>query len=88
MVKRVKRKLILIPVLLLITLMLNSCTTLGPLYQKDTVPDNMGMAYIYRPKKIVGCAVKYKVRVGDTPITTLYNGGYYPYFSKPGEVEF
>ncbi len=87
--KKVKKKLVLVSILLFISLMLNSCTTLGPLYQKvDTVPDDKGLVYIYRPKKLVGGGVKYKVKVGDTPITILHNGGYYPYFSEPGEVEF
>ncbi len=87
--KKVKKKLVLVSILYFISLMLNSCTTLGPLYQKvDTVPDDKGLVYIYRPKKLVGGGVKYKVKVGDTPITILHNGGYYPYFSEPGEVEF
>ena len=28
------------------------------------------------------------MKVGEIPVTTLYNGGYYLYFPKPGEVEF
>lgn len=29
-----------------------------------------------------------RTRPGETVITTLRNGGYYPYFSAPGEKEF
>jgi hypothetical protein len=36
----------------------------------------------------MGGGVSYDVKTGDTVITTLYNGGYYPYFSAPGEKEF
>ncbi len=47
----------------------------------------MGLVYIYRPSSFVGGGVSYDVKVGETVITTLYSGGYYPYFAKPGELE-
>jgi hypothetical protein len=84
------KKIALFAVLLVGILFLHSCApTLGPVYQKmDTIPENQGLVVIYRPGGFVGAAVSYDIRVGETPIFTLYNGGYYPYFSKPGEVEF
>mgnify|MGYP001592743864 FL=1 len=86
--KKCLRKLIITSTLLAAALMLNSCASLGPIYQKvDTIPDGTGLVYIYRSSSIVGCGVSYDVKVGETPVTTLYNGGYYPYFPKPGEVE-
>ncbi len=64
------------------------CATLGPIYQKtDKIQEGMGLVYIYRPSGFTGGGVSYNVKVGDTVITTLYNGGYYPYFAKPGELE-
>jgi ethanolamine utilization microcompartment shell protein EutL len=47
-----------------------------------------GLVYVYRPSSFIGGGVSYDVKVGETPITTLYNGGYFPYFSSPGEIEF
>jgi len=68
--------------------LLPSCAT-GPAFKKiETIPDNMGLVYIYRPGKMMGAAVSYKVRANGVVITTLTPGGYYPYITKPGEVEF
>lgn len=69
-------------------LLIAGCATLGPIYQKtDQIPDGVGLVYIYRPNSFVGGGVSYDVRVGNTVITTLYKGGYFPYFAKPGELE-
>lgn len=82
------RKVVVAVSLLLLTL-LSGCASLGPVYQKvDVVPPNKGLVYIYRPSSFVGGGVSYDVKVGEAPVATLYNGGYYPYFSNPGEVEF
>lgn len=68
--------------------LISGCATLGPTFQKiDKTPEGMGLVYIYRPSSFIGAAVSYDVKVGETVITTLYNGGYYPYFAKPGELE-
>jgi hypothetical protein len=87
MMIRFKGTIVLI--LLACLLMLGGCAGLGPVYQKvETIPEGLGLVYLYRPGSFVGSGVVYDVKVGDTVITTLYPGGYYPYFSKPGEVEF
>jgi hypothetical protein len=63
------------------------CATLGPAYQKvGHIPADMAIVYIYRPGGI-GAAVTYDVKVGETVITSLSSGGYYPYLAKPGELE-
>lgn len=89
-VRKNETKIIIIAALFACMLFLNGCgPTLGQIYQKaDTVPENMGMVYIYRPSSFVGGGISYDVKVAETPVVTLYNGGYYPYLSKPGEVEF
>jgi hypothetical protein len=75
--------------LLLGLLLVGGCASLGPAYQKvGTVPDGKGVVYVYRPSSIIGGAVAYDVKVGETVVTTLHNGGYYPYVATPGEVEF
>jgi hypothetical protein len=87
-VKSLIRNAIVVGSLLLLTL-LSGCANLGPVYTKvDMVPPNKGLVYIYRPGSFVGGGISYDVKVGDAPVTTLYNGGYFPYFSNPGEVEF
>lgn len=85
-----KRSLVLsILLLLLIGLfLLSSCAT-GPAFKKvETIPENMGLVYIYRPGKAMGAAVSYQVKANGVPIIRLNPGGYYAYLAKPGEIEF
>ncbi|WP_225072842.1 DUF2846 domain-containing protein [Desulfuromonas sp. CSMB_57] len=81
------RKAVVVLTLLALAL-LAGCANLGHVYQEELVPQNKGVVYIYRPSRFIGGGVSYDVKVGETPVTTLYNGGYFPYFSDPGEVEF
>lgn len=75
--------------LLCLFLLATGCASLGPVYSKvDKIPDNAGLVYLYRPSSFLGGGVAYDVKTGGTVITTLHNGGYYPYFSAPGEQEF
>lgn len=81
-------RLIGITILLGVSLLCFSCASLGPVYQKiDSIPEGVGLVYIYRPFNLIGSGVVYDVKVGETAVTTLSIGGYYPYFAKPGEVE-
>ena len=75
--------------MLFVALLIPACApTLGPKYVKpDKVQDNLGVVYIYRPTRFVGGGVSYDVKANGKTITTLYNGGYYPYFANPGELE-
>ena len=74
--------------LLVGVLLIAGCASLGAKFQTvETVPDGMGLIYIYREKQFIGGGVSYDVKVGETVITTLHNGGYVPYIVKPGEVE-
>lgn len=69
---------------------LSSCApTLGPAFQKvGMIPENVGLVYIYRPPDFFGAGISYDVKANGVNATTLYNGGYYPYFAKQGDVEF
>jgi hypothetical protein len=70
-------------------LMTGCITTLGPVYSKvDKIPDNVGLVYFYRPSALYQGGFSYDVKTGETVITSLKNGGYFPYFSPPGEIEF
>jgi len=80
---------VILSVLLVSILALSSCATLGPAYQKvEKIPKDMGLVYIYRPRHFGGGGLTYDVKVGEDVIVSLYNGGYYPYFAKPGATEF
>jgi len=82
-----KRSLVLL--LLLIGLFLLSSCASGPAFKKvETIPENMGLVYIYRPGKAMGAAVSYQVKANGVPIIRLNPGGYYAYLAKPGEIEF
>lgn len=85
---KIKRRLLNIALLFVSALLLASCAT-GQAFRKvDNMPDGMGVVYIYRPASFVGAAVSPEVEANGVPIIKLINGGYYPYFSKAGEVEF
>lgn len=82
---------ILIVSFIIFILGISGCATLGPVYQKvDQVPENSGVVYIYRPSGFVGGGVAPTLYTdkGKTPIVKIYPGGYFPYFAKPGEVDF
>lgn len=69
--------------------LLTGCASLGPKFSAvEEIKEDKGLIYIYRPNSFCGAGVSYDVKVGEEPITTLYNGGYFPYFSNTGEVEF
>jgi Protein of unknown function (DUF2846) len=79
---------LIITLLLLGLLLLSSCAS-GPKFTKvDTIPEDKGVVYIYRPTSPVGMAVVYQVIANSSVIMPLQNGGYYAYFAKPGENEF
>lgn len=83
------RRLIITVMLIWAVLLVSGCATLGPQYSKvEQVPVDRGLVYIYRPASFVGGGVSYDVHANQDVVTTLYNGGYYPYLSKPGEMEF
>jgi hypothetical protein len=70
---------------------LTGCATLGPVYQKvENIPENSSVVYIYRPSGFVGGGVAPNLYTdkGKTYLVKIYPGGYFPYFAKPGEVDF
>lgn len=85
---RNKTSFVSVIIILGVALLLSGCASLGPVYQKpDRIPEDKGLVYLYRSSSFVGGGVSYDIKVGEIVITTLYNGGYYPYFAAPGEVE-
>ncbi len=73
-------------------IIISGCASLGPVFQKvDKMPSNCGLIYVYRPWQFVGGGIDYdliKIKQpfeadilweDDAFVTTLYNGGYYPF---------
>ena len=64
------------------------CASLGKPYEPvASIASDKAVVYIYRPSSFVGAAVSYTVNAGTTPVVKLYNGGYFPYVTGPGELE-
>lgn len=64
------------------------CASLGkPFEPVASASSDQSVIYIYRPSSFVGGGVSYTIYSGNKAITKLYNGGYYPYVAKLGEVE-
>lgn len=66
------------------------CLTSGcaPRFQMVEPVDDMGLVYIYRPKKFFQGGLNYTVNANGFKIDTLFNGGYFTYFAKPGRIQF
>ncbi|MBN1356027.1 DUF2846 domain-containing protein [bacterium] len=54
----------------------------------EQIPPQKALVYIYRPSKYMGSALDYYVFANRLPIVKLENGGYYPYYTSPGKLEF
>lgn len=72
--------------LLFFIVMLSACSHLGQKFDTVQSPsDEEALIYYYRPNNFFGSGVYYDIRENKDTITTLYNGGYYPHFTTPGE---
>ncbi len=49
---------------------------------------DQALIYFYRPNKVFGSIVYYTVKEDNKPITVLYNGSYYPYYTTEGKKNF
>jgi len=72
--------------------LISGCSATGPVYKKvDTIPEGQALVYIYRPGKFMGGGVVFDVHSGniedETEIVELRSGGYFPYFTQPGELQ-
>ena len=76
----------------LLTFLFIGCAINGPVYQKvNKIPENSGVVYIYRPSHFrpgEGLAPNLYRSKGTKYLTKIYNGGYFPYFVEPGEIDF
>lgn len=74
---------------ILLLLFLSGCAAKGPAFtQIDNLSVDKGLVYIYRVPSIKGAAISYDIHANKNPIFTLKNGGYFPYQTNPGEIEF
>jgi len=65
------------------------CATSGPAFQAvSEIPQDKALVYIYRPSGFIGAGVRYHVAARGDSIVYLEPGGYFPYLTEPGEIEF
>ena len=86
----IRAKIVLVLIMLGFLVNVSGCgPSLGPAFSRiETVPEKEGLVYIYRPAKFFGGGVYYDIRANGNVINTFYQGGYYPYYANPGEIEF
>lgn len=73
-------------VLLSFCLLLSACGNLGHKFDGLQTPGaDEALIYYYRPSKFIGGGVYYDVEENHKTVTTLYNGGYYPHLTVPGD---
>jgi hypothetical protein len=74
---------------ILISTLIVGCGASGPAFKPVAdLPADKGVVYIYRESSFVGSGVFGTVTANNIPITKVFNGGYFPYISKPGTVHF
>jgi len=74
--------------LFVVVIAVENCASLGPVYQKpEKVASDKALIIVYRPAAYVGWASSYDVTSNGAVITTLKNGGYFPFYTKPGKVK-
>jgi hypothetical protein len=72
--------------LVLLWLCLAACSS--PHFRKAEIPSNMGLVYIYRPKKFLNGGMAYPVNANGYKIDTLMDGGYITYAARAGRTQF
>lgn len=66
--------------------LLGACGNLGHKFDGLQTPAaDETLIYYYRSGKFIGSGVYYDVEENKDVVTTLYNGGYYPHHTTPGE---
>lgn len=64
---------------------LTACGSLGHKFDGLQTPnENEAIIYYYRPSRFLGCGVYYDIKENGKKVTTLYDGGYYPYRTTAG----
>jgi hypothetical protein len=88
--QRITKRLLSIALFFIAILLLVSCATGRKFQMADKIPEGMGLVYLYWPgHRIIGPGeMSPHIDANGVGIVRLFKGGYYHYFSKPGEVEF
>ena len=68
-----------------VSILLSGCAS-GPKFSglEEPQPDESIIYYLREPS-IAGATVFYTIYENGEPVTRLYNGGYYPHHTNPGE---
>lgn len=74
---------------LAVAILLDGCSASGPIFKPiEPIPAEKGVVYIYRESSFVGGGVFGTVKANSAPVTSIKNGGYFPYIASPGKVHF
>ncbi len=67
----------------------SGCTTLGPSFTKESIPNDKAVVYVYRSKKSSSGGIKnYVVHANGRKAGNLYSNSYFSYIARPGLTEF
>jgi hypothetical protein len=77
---------ILLAVIMVCTI--TACAATGEVFVKSTPTSGNGLIYVYRPWRILGSGNAWYLSVNGVRMTTVTNGGYFPFDLKPDNVTF
>ncbi|WP_045225046.1 DUF2846 domain-containing protein [Methyloterricola oryzae] len=67
----------------------SGCSTAAPHFKPaEAIPPGKGVVYIYRQPRIAGSGVVGTITANKVAIVRIRSGGYFPYISEPGRVNF
>lgn len=76
-------------VLILLATVIAGCSAPGPQFKRvEAIPPGKGVVYIYRQPRIAGSGVVGTISANTVPVVRIRSGGYFPYISEPGRVNF
>ncbi len=67
----------------------SGCSAPAPHFKPaEAIPAGKGVVYIYRQPRIAGSGVVGTITANTVPIVRIRSGGYFPFISAPGRVNF
>jgi hypothetical protein len=73
---------------LLIVCTLAGCGATGKIYVPVEPEADTALIYIYRPDRFLGSGNVWYLRTNEAQVTAVRNGGWFAFYSKPGDVTF
>ena len=73
---------------LLIACTIASCSATGKAFVPMELEANKALIYIYRPDRFLGSGNVWHLNANGSKVTAIRNGGWFAYYSEPGDVTF